>query len=197
MTITREHLEDALRPLRLLNALSETKPLCFEALNPDEIPAPYHALLVHQRDMTQTLQDYHGDGIHLEVLRSIHQGSTYLREVTLTLDAAQRPVEYGAICLFLDRFSPSLRDDILANKRPLGALLAQATVSVSHAPGPFFKVTPDHNMFSVLGINEACTLYGRCNTIRNAKGDPIAQVIEILPPAQAKRAPAEKGAQPR
>lgn len=194
MTTPREHLESALAPLRLLNSNPDVPPLCIDPLEADAIPEPFRALLVHARDMTQTLQAYHNQRIHLEVQQSIHGDSTYVREVTLNLDCSRRPVEYGAICFYLDRISAPLRADILADDRPLGALLAEAGASVTHAPGPYFRVTPDRHIMRLLSMHEANPLYGRCNTIRGDTGEPIAQVVEILHAIDTKDAPDPKSA---
>ena len=34
----------------------------------EEVPEPYRSLLVHQNDMTPTLENFHGASIHLEIL---------------------------------------------------------------------------------------------------------------------------------
>ena len=34
----------------------------------DQLPDPHRSLLVHQNDMTSTLENFHGDRIHLHVV---------------------------------------------------------------------------------------------------------------------------------
>ena len=62
-----------------------------------DVPEPYHSLLVHKKDMTSTLGQFHGDEIGLRVLSLEIQGNAYYREVVLLTKRSQRPVEYGAI----------------------------------------------------------------------------------------------------
>jgi hypothetical protein len=136
------------------------------------MPQPYRALLAHENDMTQTLQTYHGEETVLKVHQSKHDGTDYLREVSLVLAPSGTAVEYGAICLHLA---------ILDNTRPLGALIASQQLKVTHNPGPYFSVQPDARILDLLSLKQASTLYGRCNTIRLSDDTPIAQVVEILP----------------
>ena len=68
-----------------------------EAVPGDEVPEPYKSLLVHQDDMTPTLAKFHGDTIHLRVLRRQQRDDFYFREVVLVTDKDEKPVEFGAI----------------------------------------------------------------------------------------------------
>jgi hypothetical protein len=145
------------------------------------MPQPYRALLAHENDMTQTLQTYHGEETVLKVHQSKHDGTDYLREVSLVLAPSGTAVEYGAICLHLAPFSDTMREAILDNTRPLGALIASQQLKVTHNPGPYFSVQPDARILDLLSLKQASTLYGRCNTIRLSDDTPIAQVVEILP----------------
>src|SRR6185436_11098115 len=53
---------------------------------------PYKSLLVHNNDMTSTLEKFHGAQIHLSLLRSWQDGASYFREVILTLDGNEKRV---------------------------------------------------------------------------------------------------------
>ena len=145
------------------------------------MPEPYRTLLVHNNDMTQTLQTYHGEETALKVHQSKHDGTDYLREVCLVLAPHGTAVEYGAICLHLASFSDAMREAILDNTQPLGALIASQQLKVTHTPGPYFSVQPDARILNLLNLQQVSTLYGRCNTIRLSDNTPVAQVVEILP----------------
>src|SRR5262249_33436663 len=62
----------------------------FERLTGEQVPEPYHSLLVHLRDMTPTLEGYHQSTIHLEILNSEQRGDFYFREVVLRLDGSEK-----------------------------------------------------------------------------------------------------------
>src|SRR6266436_2729441 len=67
-----------------------------EPLTGAQVPEPYRTLLVHQNDMTPTLEEYHGEAIHLKIISSEVRGDYYFREVALQLDNNEKPVEFGA-----------------------------------------------------------------------------------------------------
>ena len=96
-----------------------------EAVPGDEVPEPYKTLLVHQDDMTPTLEKFHGDALHLRVLRRQQRDDFYFREVVLVTDKDETPVEFGAIKINLALFSPTARQQILAERLPLGHILAR------------------------------------------------------------------------
>ena len=73
-------------------------------LKAKEVPQPYRALLVHSSDMTPTLARFYGQTLRLRVLSRERQDDSYKREVILWLAEDARPVEYGVIRIFLDRF---------------------------------------------------------------------------------------------
>ena len=99
-----------------------------EAVAGDDVPEPYKSLLVHQDDMTPTLEKFHGERIHLAVLSRQQRDDFYFREVVLLLDKSDKPVEFGAIKINLALFPPAARKEILEERRPLGTLLADYTI---------------------------------------------------------------------
>src|SRR4051812_3918467 len=62
----------------------------------EEVPEPYRTLLVHQNDMTPTLEKFHRAEIHLKILNREQRGDFYFREVALHLNGSEEPVEFGA-----------------------------------------------------------------------------------------------------
>src|SRR5215212_8822891 len=76
-----------------------------ERISGDKMPEPYHSLLVHENDMTPTLEKYHSAEIHLRILGREQRGDFYFREVVLQLDGNDRAVEFGAIKISLALFS--------------------------------------------------------------------------------------------
>jgi chorismate-pyruvate lyase len=152
-----------------------------------EVPEPYQRLLVHDGDMTPTLEAFHGERIHLRVLARRQEGETYAREVVLTLDDSHRPVEFGAIVIYLQHFPPAARELILAEQCPLGTILALHRVEHASRPLGFFRWTSDGFISGALGLGAPHVLYGRRNAHRNAQGEVLADIVEILPPAGVDR----------
>ncbi len=148
-----------------------------------EIPEPQQSLLVHERDMTRTLENFHGRRVHLEVLnRRRDPDDTYWREVVLRLDGTNVPVEFGAILIHLDRFPEPSRSQILGEHLPLGTILNSSGLQYSSKPSAYLRFASDGIVQQVFGLSGPTTLYGRRNTLRNPLGEALAEIIEILPP---------------
>jgi chorismate-pyruvate lyase len=148
----------------------------------DALPEPYRTLLVHERDMTSTLERFHGSDIYIKALSSEQRNDGYFREVVLHRASDDAPVEFGANCVNLSLFTPEARWMILQEKVPLGRILKDhGIVHVTRALG-FFRVEPDSIIGPALHLAKPVTLYGRRAMICNAAQQPLSQVVEILPP---------------
>ena len=148
----------------------------------EAVPEPYKSLLVHERDMTSTLESFHKAGIHLRLVSREQRGEEYFREVVLVLDGSEKPVEFGAIKIQLDRFPAKVRQEILREQFPLGHLLKDFVIEYQSCPRAFLRIASDRTINGLLGLTGAHLLYGRRNTLLNPAGEPIAEIVEILPP---------------
>jgi chorismate-pyruvate lyase len=153
----------------------------------ESVPEPYRRLLVHNGDMTPTLEAFHGERISLRVLARRQEGDTLARQVVLTLDGSARPVEFGAIVIQLQRFPPAAREEVLESRRPLGTILHDHRIEHRSRPRAFLRVTADDVMREALQLNGSHVIYGRRNVILNAEGDELADIVEILPPVKEER----------
>jgi chorismate-pyruvate lyase len=149
----------------------------------EEVPEPYRQLLVHDRDMTPTLEAFHEERIHLRVLARRLDGEALWRQVVLTLDGSGRPVEFGAIVIHLRHFPPTARQEVLDGWRPLGSILHDHRIEHQSRPLMFLRVTSDDVMNEALQLTGPQALYGRRNVIRNLAGHELADILEILPPS--------------
>ena len=149
-------------------------------VSPDRIPAPYRSLLVHERDMTLTLETHHDGPVALRTLSIFREGHWYFRKVLLVEESSGRPVEMGIIEIDLDAFSRPIQDRILRNRVPLGRLLREGGVDYQSRPKAFLAVEPNPELLGVFWMREPKTLYGR-QTELTLKGRKIGDVVEILP----------------
>jgi chorismate-pyruvate lyase len=147
------------------------------------VPEPYKRLLVHQDDMTPTLEKFHRRRIHLRVLGRRRKEDSYFREVILLLDGTDQPVEFGAIKINLALFAPAARDEILKEKLPLGRVLQEHRIPHASRPHAFIRLASDRFISDVLGLSGAQMLYGRRNTLFDPDERPLAEIVEILPTA--------------
>ena len=163
--------------------LSFSEPLPLEAVmvEPGEVPEPYHALLVHQNDMTPTLAAYFGEKINLRVFERERLGDCFRRHIVLEGAQSGRPVEYGAIRIHLDALSETARRQVIECRTPLGAILNSQGVGHRSCPGGFFRIRSNPLIDRVLALDGPAGLYGRCNCLTNGIGQTIAEVVEILP----------------
>ena len=174
--------------VRLLHPLSlfykpngEPLPL----LNPvdgSDVPQPYRNLLVHDSDMTSTLEDYFEGEMIVKPLHITHQGDAYSRSVLLTRKSDGLIAEFGAIQIHLEALPRAASERVIEASRPLGGILAEHDIDYISRPSAYFRLTPDARICEVMHIDADGPLYGRQNTITASSGPTIAQVLEVLPP---------------
>jgi len=147
------------------------------------VPEPYKTLLVHQNDMTPTLESFYGRNLHLKMLGRRSKGGCYYREVVLLLDGTNQPAEFGAIKIDLALFTPAARSEILREELPLGRILREYNVPHTSRPRAFLRLASDHFINAALGLTGAQVLYGRRNSLLDPEGRSLAEIVEILPVA--------------
>ncbi|MGD0812105.1 MAG: hypothetical protein ABSA83_00725 [Verrucomicrobiota bacterium] len=152
-----------------------------ERIEPDEVPEPYRSLLVHKADMTSTLERFHQETLHIEVLARCARENEYCRETVLVLDRSKKRVEFGAIKIFLDLFPPGARQEILREQKPLGRILILFNIPFASRPGAFLRLASDKFIDTALQLQGPQILYGRRNSLIDAQGRPLAEIVEILP----------------
>lgn len=152
-----------------------------EQVEPDQIPEPFKSLVVHQKDMTPTLERFYDDQIYIEVLHKDFSDQHYFREVVLKLEKSHQPVEFGAIRIFLERMPMNAREAILKEHIPLGHILEIYQVEHTSCPIGYLRMEPDQLIKRTLGDSKSKWLYGRRNRLSNPSGDPLAEIVEILP----------------
>jgi chorismate-pyruvate lyase len=178
--VIAEGVPDALR--RFMRESCGIAPAAFRPLAPTALPQPERRLLVHADDMTSTLAAFHGSPLHVEVLQRQRLDELYLREVFLR-SATERLVEYGVIAIALDQFTAPQQEAIQAGRAPLGGLLHQHGIAFVSSPLGFFSVAAEELDDTPLPVASGVTCYGRFNRLAKSTGEPLAWILEILPPS--------------
>ena len=172
--------------LELLQEFYDERPDCpvIDAafVEPDEIPQPQHDLLVHDQDMTSTLERHHGEPITLQVLERKRDRDWYSRHIVLHTARSKRPTEYGAIRVCLPLLDEPTRTEVLKGSAPMGGILHAQGVGFRSCPGAFFKIFSNDVINASLELDSSQWLFGRCNCLADRHGRTMAEVIEILPP---------------
>ncbi len=144
------------------------------------IPPPYHDLLVHENEMTSTLEAHFGGPLTVRVLSSFSKGRSYFRRVLLALEATGVPVAMGAIRLRLGAFRPAIRARILRGEAPVGRILRDADIVYESCPSAFFEITPNAEMMGVFWMPAPAKIYGRRTRV-TLGATRIGDIVEVLP----------------
>lgn len=182
---SRELTADLLYPLQLFYRRVQRPLPTFERVMGESVPEPFRQLLVHQHDMTPTLEAFHDSAIELNLIERYDDEEGYFRQVLLLREPDRAPVEYGAIRIGLAHFRPNVQKLIRQGVVPLGRILNDHAVAHRSMPKGYFKVEADHGIAAALGIeplNQA--LFGRRNVLLNHADQVLADVVEILPPVR-------------
>jgi chorismate-pyruvate lyase len=169
-------------PLQFFYAITAHGMPAITEIAATEMPEPYRQLLVHDNDMTTTLEQFHGGRMKLRVLHSQTTGDVYQREVVLLIEGAQQPVEFGALTVGLPALPAGVETAMVAGRRPLGGILREMGVKFTSRPKAYLRLLADDVMIHALRLPAATTLYGRCNLLLNERGEAFADIVEILPP---------------
>ena len=177
-------VSEPLYPLTVFYAQSQLPLPAIENVDGDNLPQPYRRLLVHDADMTSTLEKQYSQPIVLKPLMRHRDGEALMRQVVLVGERDGRPAEFGAIRIELPLFDPPVQDVIRACRMPLGSILHKYAIEYVSRPSHFFSVPADETIRRGLGMQGEMALYGRRNTLSTSAGKVLAVVVEILAPCE-------------
>ena len=147
----------------------------------EQVPPPYHGLLVHQHHMTVTVEAHHRDKVDVKILEQLRGTNAYARKILLVTRKARRVVQFGLVRIHLQYCSPAVREEILGGQTPLGRILIQHNVLRRIEPTAFLRVTPGPAMVEWFGLKEPRPTYGR-QAIIHCDGKPAIELLEIVAP---------------
>lgn len=153
----------------------------YEIIPADQVPQPYHGLLVHEHHMTVTVEGFHGDLVDVQILERKHQGDYYARKILLRLQKSGKVVLYGVVRVNLSFVSPQVRAEILAGQTPFGRILINHGVLRRIEPTAFLRLMPSPTMMNWLEMQERVPIYGRLALI-HCDGKPAVELLEIVAP---------------
>ena len=168
-------LADLCRPLKDGAAL---RPRCV-VVQPNEIPHPTDALLVHHEHMTEVLQRRYGGLVDVHVHDEHLEGDVYTRKVSLTPVNSAQVVEWGIVRIDFRFMSRDVREEILSRQTPLGAILVKHNVHRRVKPRWFMRFPAHGPMLSFFGDTSDEPLYGRIGTIY-CNEEPAIDLLEIV-----------------
>jgi chorismate-pyruvate lyase len=153
----------------------------------DDVPEPYHKLLVHRHHMTVTVERFYGSPVDVRVLGCRRTGHEYARKILLALkNDPARVVQFGLVRINLGACTEPVRNSIVEGKTPLGRVLIQHNMLRRIEPLTFLRVTLSPKMAEWFRVPAVSETYGRVGVIYT--GDrPAVEVLEILAPVGSER----------
>jgi hypothetical protein len=154
----------------------------YAVVPPEQVPEPYHGLLVHNHHMTVTVERFHGSPVDVRILARRHEGDSYARKILLALQSTGEVVQFGAVRIRLDLCSKPVQAAIVAGQTPLGRILIQQKVLRRIEPTGFLRVEPGPGPAHWFGPERgARPTYGRLGVIYTDHR-PAIEVLEIVAP---------------
>jgi chorismate-pyruvate lyase len=147
----------------------------------EEVPEPYHSLLVHEHHMTVTVEAHHGGPVDVVVLERQHQGDSYARKILLKLHGTDKVVQFGIVRINLGFCTPAARTEILSGRTPLGRILIKHNVLRRIEPTTFLRVRTNPALTKWFGLDRPRVTYGRLAYI-HCDEKPAIELLEIVAP---------------
>jgi hypothetical protein len=153
----------------------------FEMVRAEQVPPPYHELLVHEHHMTVTVERFYGSLVDVRVLDRRRDGDVYARKILLTLQSTGKVVQFGIVRIHLNFCSPEVRRELLAEKTPVGRILIQHNVLRRIEPTAFLRIIPGPAMMGWFGLDRPRPTYGRLALI-HCDNKPAVELLEVMAP---------------
>jgi chorismate-pyruvate lyase len=147
----------------------------------DEVPEPYHGLLVHEHHMTVTVEKHHAGLVDVRVLARKLTDEYYARKILLSLQKTGQVVQFGIMRIHLADCSPEVRQEIVAARTPLGRILIAHDVLRRIELTALLRVIPGPAMCEWFGLEKPRRTYGRLARI-HCNGRPAVELLEIVAP---------------
>lgn len=144
-----------------------------------DMPEPYRTLLVHDRHMTVTLEEFWHSPVKVHVIDCREESALYTRKISLS-NQSGTPVEYGAVQIDLDCCSDDVRKQILARDTPLGRILIENNIMTHINCRLYFRLTPTPEIMLAYGLDNNEPLYGRFATVE-FDSQPAMILMEVMP----------------
>ena len=148
----------------------------------DEVPEPYHHLLVHNAHMTVTLERHHECRVALEIRKVRQEGNDYSRKLVLRAGDGGRVVMGGVMRIQLQYCSEKVVREIVEGEIPLGRILIENDVLRWIETEAYVRVTMNSQLQHMFEVDdEHKTAYGRIARII-CDHEPAVELLEIVAP---------------
>jgi len=174
---------EPVRELRLLYAFFGDSALPdIEKIEAEDVPEPYHRLLVHKHHMTVTLEDYHGSPVKVVPWKVQRNGSIYGRKLDLTVESG-RIVMTGVMLINFGYCTKAVQDAVVAESAPLGRILIEHNVLRRIDATAFVRIPAADPLVQRFKLKRPQPAYGRVATIY-CDEKPAIDLLEIVAPEE-------------
>lgn len=145
------------------------------------VPEPYRRLLVHDHHMTVTMEEFHQARVRVRVVERAREGGIYSRKILLVAEESGRVVQFGIVRFDLSYVTDAVRQEILAEREPLGRILINYNVLRHIDLGALLRLRCGPELAGYFGCPAGQSTYGRLATIFcNQK--PAVDLLEVPSP---------------
>jgi hypothetical protein len=177
-----EPVVEASKVVRLMLAFfGDSEVPLARAVGAEAIPVPQRRLLAHAGHMTEVLERLHGGVLSVQPYRVHREGDIYGRRIDLFAAGVDGPVMTGIMIFNLALVAPEVREEIVAARSPLGAILIRRRILRRVRPDAFLEFDPRDPLVARFGPDDARPAYGRLATI-DCDQRPAVDLLEIVRP---------------
>jgi chorismate-pyruvate lyase len=151
----------------------------FEPVSSDQLPDDYRALLAHHDHMTVALEAHHNCLVDVRALAEWQDEASYARTSLLARQSDGAVLQFGIMRIWLADLPNAAREEITAEKLPLGRVLIRHDVLREVELISLWRIVPGPVLQQHLGVTDRQPIYGRSAQIL-VDHRPTVQVLEIV-----------------
>lgn len=149
------------------------------AVDAEEMPPHYQALLAHDDHMTVTLEAFHESLVKVVVVEEQAGPDSYIRKSLLTRHSDGVPVQLGVMRINLVGLPDVVRQQIETHAAPLGRIMIRNNLLREVELLALWKIAPGDDLREQLRLPTDEPIYGRSARIL-VDGRPAVEVLEIV-----------------
>ncbi|MEM7315738.1 MAG: hypothetical protein AAF497_21580 [Planctomycetota bacterium] len=145
----------------------------------EQVPEPYHQLLVHNAHMTVSVESHHGTAVNVEVLDIEENDEHYSRKILLRRITDDVVVQFGIVRLHHRLIPPIAWKRIRNQEAPLGRILIEHNVMRTVELVGTWKVAPATECAELMQLPDGSETFGRTALI-HVNEEPAIELFEVI-----------------
>lgn len=145
----------------------------------EDVPEPFHELLVHNAHMTVAVESYHQSMVRVEVLDVDESNELYSRKILLRRESDDAVVQFGIVRLHPKLIPAEVWRRIRAQEAPLGRVLIEHNVMRTVELIGTWQVSPSDELTTLMQLSPGATTFGRTALIY-VNDEPAIELFEVI-----------------